>query len=109
MSGMPAGMKVPTQAPTKVTSCITPEQAAKGPGDFLKAAGGQCTASTANYSGGKMDVAMTCTMPMGTLTTKTTGTYSPTAMTSDAEATMTGKMSLSEKVHTEAHRIGDCS
>lgn len=111
MSGLPAGMKLPARVsePTTVTSCVTPEQAAKGPGDFLKASGGKCTATSSSYAGGKIDVAMSCTLPSGTLTTHSTGTYSPTAMTSDAEASMTGHVAMSEKVHTEAKRIGDCA
>jgi hypothetical protein len=96
-------------AAQKATSCLTPEQAAKGPGEFLKAAGAHCTATSSNFGGGRMDIEMVCKMPMGTLTTKSTGTYTPTSMTSDAVGSVSGRMSISEKLRTEAHRIGECN
>ncbi|MDB5677984.1 DUF3617 domain-containing protein [Sphingomonas bacterium] len=91
-----------------VETCLTPEMAAKGPGEMLKKAGVNCTTTTASYSGGRISAQMTCKLPMGTMTSNTTGTYSPTAMTSDADATMTGRMSMREKIHTEARRVGEC-
>lgn len=109
MTGLPAGMTPPKPEPTTVKTCLTPEQASKGPGDFLKQAGADCTATTSNYGGGKIDVAMTCKMPQGTLTTHSTGTYSPTEMTADAEASLTGQMSMTQKVHTTARRLGECT
>jgi hypothetical protein len=92
----------------KVTTCVTPEMAAKGPGEFLKKAGVDCTSTSSSYGGGRIVAQMTCKMPMGTMTSSTTGTYSPTEMTSDAEATITGRMTIREKVHTEARRVGEC-
>jgi hypothetical protein len=107
VAGMPA---MPKPAPVTMTMCMTPEQASKGPGELLKNAKADCTATRNVYSGGKLDVAMTCKMPGGdTMSTKTSGTYSPTEMTTDAEVEMTGRMSMSQKVHTEAKRIGDCT
>jgi hypothetical protein len=110
MTGGPAGMPaMPKPAPMTVTSCMTPEQASKGPGELLKNAKADCTATRNVYEGGKMDVVMTCKMPSGTMSTKTTGTYSPTEMTSDAEVSMSGAVSMTQKVHTVAKRIGECT
>jgi len=110
MTGGPAGMPaMPKPKPVTMTSCLTPEQANKGPAELLKNAKADCTATRNVYENGKMDVAMTCKTPSGTMTTKSTGTYSPTEMTSDAEIEMTGSMSMSQKVHTVAKRIGECS
>jgi hypothetical protein len=110
MSGAPAGMPaIPKPAPMTMTTCMTPEQASKGPGELLKNAKADCTMTRNVYEGGKIDVAMTCKMPTGTMTTKSTGTYSPTEMTSDADVEMSGKMSMTQKVHTTAKRIGECS
>lgn len=91
-----------------VTSCMTPEMAAKGPGEMIKNAGVDCTASRSVYAGGKIDAQMTCKLPTGTMSSTTTGTYSPTAMTTDAEATVTGRMTIKQKIHTEARRVGEC-
>jgi hypothetical protein len=110
IANAPAGMPaMPKPAPTTVTTCMTPEQASKGPGELLKNAKADCSMTRNVYEGGKMDVAMTCKLPTGTMSSKTTGTYSPTEMTSDAEVEMTGKMSMTEKVHTSAKRIGECT
>lgn len=91
-----------------VLTCVTPEMAAKGPGEMLKKAGVNCTSTNSNYAGGKIAAQMKCKLPVGVMTSTTTGTYSPTAMTSDAEATVTGRMSIKEKIHTEARRVGEC-
>lgn len=91
-----------------VTSCLTPEMAAKGPGEMIKKAGVDCTSTNSTYSDGKINTQMTCKLPMGSMTSSTTGTYSPTAMTTDAEATVTGRMTIKQKIHTEARRVGEC-
>ncbi|HEX7693582.1 MAG TPA: DUF3617 domain-containing protein [Sphingomonas sp.] len=109
MSGMPAGMTVPKPEPVTTTTCMTPEQAAKGPGDLLKQVNADCTINSSTFAGGKIAVDMNCKLPMGTMAMKSTGSYTPTSMTSDAEVSMTGRGSMTEKTHTEAHRIGECS
>lgn len=109
---MPSMPNAPS-APPAITSrtCITPEQAAKGPGDFLKQAKLDCTVTTSSFARGAIAAEMTCKMPgggAGEMHSKTTGTYTPTSMTTDAEVTMTGRVAMSQKVHTEAKRIGEC-
>lgn len=108
MSGMPAGMTVPKPAPMTTTTCMTPEQASKGPGDLLKRADTDCTINSSTYAGGKIAMDMNCKMPTGAMAMKTTGTYTPTSMVTDAEVSMTGKTSMTQKVHSEAHRVGEC-
>jgi len=109
MSGMPAGMTVPKPAPMTTTTCMTPEQASKGPGELLKRANADCTVNSSTYAGGKIAMDMNCKLPTGTMAMKTTGTYSATSMSSDAEVSVTGKTSMTQKVHSEAHRVGECS
>jgi len=110
MANPPAGMPaMPKPQPVTATTCMTPEQASKGPGELLKNVKADCMMTRNVYQGGKIDVAMTCKMPTGTMTSKSTGTYSPTEMTSDAEVEMTGRMSMSQKVHTVAKRVGECT
>ena len=111
IANAPAGMPaMPTPQPVTHTSCLTPEQATKGPGEFMKNAKADCTSTRNVYDGGKIDVAMTCKLPGGTtMSTKANGTYSPTEMTSDAEVEMTGRMSMTQKIHTVAKRVGDCT
>jgi hypothetical protein len=109
MSGMPAGMTIPKPAPITATTCMTPEQASKGPGNLLKQVKGDCTINSSTYAGGRIAMEMNCKLPTGTMATKTTGTYTATSMSSDAEVSMTGKTSMTQKVHSEAHRVGECS
>lgn len=109
-----ASMPNAPAAPAAITSktCITPEQASKGPGDFLKQAKMDCTATTSSFAGGTIAAEMTCKMPggqPGEMRSKTTGRYTATSMTTDAEVSMTGPMTMSQKVHTEAKRIGECA
>jgi hypothetical protein len=109
MASMPNAPATPPAITSKV--CITPEQASKGPGDFLKQAKMDCTATTSSFAGGRITAEMTCKMPgggAGEMRSKTSGSYTPTSMTTDAEVSMTGPMTMSQKVHTEAKRIGDC-
>lgn len=108
MPSMPNAPSAPPEVST--TTCITPEQAEKGPGDFLKQAKMDCTATTSSFAGGRISAEMACKMPGGNgeMKSKTTGSYSSTSMTTDAEMTMTGAVAMSQKVHTEAKRIGEC-
>lgn len=109
MASMPNAPATPAAITSK--TCITPEQASKGPGDFLKQAKMDCTATTSSFAGGTIAAEMTCKMPGGgggEMRSKTTGSYTATSMTTDADVSMTGPMTMSQKVHTEAKRIGDC-
>lgn len=108
MANMPKNAVAPP--PVTSTACITPEQAAKGPGDFLKQAKLDCAATTSSFAGGAISADMTCKLPgAGEMHSKTTGRYTPTSMITDAEVTVTGAMAMSQKIHTEAKRIGDCA
>ncbi|MES2097632.1 MAG: DUF3617 domain-containing protein [Pseudomonadota bacterium] len=108
MTGLPPGIALPKTEPRTMTSCVTPEQASKGPGDMLKMANASCTATTSTFAGGKIALVMSCKLPNGTLAVKTSGSYSPTEVTTDSEVTMTGKVSSTEKTHSVARRLGDC-
>jgi len=108
-SGPGAPPNMPKPAPQTVTSCLTPEQANKGPGELLKNANADCTANRSVYADGKIDVDMTCKSQTGTMSVKSTGTYSPTELTSDAHIETTGAMSMSQTTHTVSKRVGDCT
>ncbi len=92
----------------KVTTCVTPDMAAKGYDQALKQAGFDCATNTVTYADGRISGQRTCKTPMGMMSSTMTGTYSPTAISADAEATVDGRMKIKEKIHTEARRVGDC-
>ena len=112
ISGLPPGTKQPKPPPKTSTSCMTPEQAAKGPSrvteKLTESFGGKCDIAKSEIGGGRIAVALTCQSPGGPLSLTVNGTYSPTSVTTDAEARLTGKMAMTEKVHSEAHRVGVC-
>lgn len=92
----------------KVTTCVTPDMAAKGYDQALRQAGFECATNTVTYADGRITGQRTCKTPMGMMSSVMTGTYSPTAISADAEATVDGRMKIKEKIHTEARRVGDC-
>jgi hypothetical protein len=108
MANMPAGM--PANPPAQTASvCITPEQAAKGPEEMLKQSGADCTVTSNSFAGGKIESEVNCKLPSEMqMKGKTTGTFTPTSFTTDQQMEMTGKTTMSQKVHVEAKRIGDC-
>ncbi len=111
VTGAPAGMPaMPKPERQTVSACVTPEQAAKSPLDALKDAKIDCTISNSVFAGGKVASDATCKMPRGTMTTSTTGTYSPTEVAYDSSSTMTmGPITAKTKTHTVSRRVGDCT
>ncbi|MGN6817947.1 MAG: DUF3617 domain-containing protein [Sphingomonas sp.] len=122
-TGMPANMPkemIPQKpAPQTVTACLTPEQASKGPGELLQDALAKlkaakfkvdCSITNSTFAGGKILSEASCQLPTGTMTTKTSGTYSATEATYDSEASVKGGPITSvTKTHTVSHRVGECS
>ncbi len=106
------GKKLPVPGPKTETFCLTAKDAAKGPQQAIQQTnsqfGEQCKFTTAAFEGGKINAAMRCDLPNGALTVNTTGSYTPTTMSSDAQASLTGKVSMTEKVHSEARLVGAC-
>ncbi|PCG14102.1 MAG: DUF3617 domain-containing protein [Sphingomonas sp.] len=108
MKNMPKGVGA-NPPPATMSVCITPEQAAKGPEEMLKQAGSDCTVTSSSYTGGKMESELTCKMPGGgTMHARTKGTFSSTAFTTDQQMEITGTTEMSQKVHSEAKRVGAC-
>ena len=109
-TGMPPGMRMPPKmGPQTMTTCVTPEQAARNPADLLKKAKLDCTIQNSVFSGGKVASQATCKLPNGSMTMSTTGTYSPTDLSYDTEQTMKmGPIVATQKMHTVSHRVGDC-
>lgn len=99
--------------PQKISTCITPEQAAKGPGDMLKGAMSKakidCTIKSSSFAGGKVSSEASCKLPTGAMNMKVDGTYSPTDVSYDTETTLnSGPVNTVTRTHTVAHRVGDC-
>jgi hypothetical protein len=108
MSNMPKGAN-PTPPAQTASLCITAEQAAKGPTELLKNAGSDCTITSNSFKDGKIETDLTCKMPGDmTMKSRTTGTFTATSFSTDQQMEVTGAHSMSQKVHTDARRVGVC-
>ena len=109
-AGMPAGMTPPKPAPQTITACVTPDQAAKGPGEMLKNAKVDCTITNSTFAGGKIASDASCKLPNGSMTMKMTGSFTPTEVSYDTDATVSaGPVNATTKTHTVSRRVGECS
>ncbi|WP_294203434.1 DUF3617 domain-containing protein [uncultured Sphingomonas sp.] len=108
MENMPKGVSSTPPAATN-TVCLTAEQAAKGPAELLKGAQSDCTVTSSTFAGGKVESDLTCKLPGNmTMKSKTKGTFTDTSFSTDQEMEMSGAHAMSQKVHSEGRRIGEC-
>lgn len=113
---MPKGMVPQKPGPRTIAACVTSEQASKGPGEMLqealgklKKAGIDCTITNQVSPGGKMESEGRCKLPSGMMTSRTTGTYTPTEISYDSESSRNmGPVTAVTKTHTVSRRVGDC-
>ncbi|WEK46658.1 MAG: DUF3617 domain-containing protein [Candidatus Andeanibacterium colombiense] len=108
--GMPAGMAkemAKRNGPTKISYCVTEQEAAQSVKQMLgKAQTGNCSFKTYDVSGGHITTEMACKNPDGTEgTIKTSGTISSEAMDTVGEIDFPG---MKSKTHTTFKRVGDC-
>lgn len=93
--------------------CLTPEEAKRPRGKFLTGKeSDNCKYDHFDMAGGKVDAVMRCEgKPSGTMTMTISGTYSPDSYTSKVAMEMTGgrEGGMTMKMHSEAHRIGECT
>jgi hypothetical protein len=100
---------------TKVSNCITPEQAARPSANFLAAQqNSDCTYQEFSMEGGRLTGRMTCSggnLP-GDMVTVMNGSYAPTSydMTMDMQtAGLPGGITMTIKARTQGRRVGDCA
>ncbi len=91
--------------------CLTPEQAAKPSEDFFTQANQDCRFDHYQWSGGKIDMKMSCSTPQGRMTMVQTGQYRPdgfsTSMTQVIDGGPGGK-GMTIKAEVVGTRVGDC-
>lgn len=93
--------------PIKVSHCLTPEEAARGPQDMMKARK-ECTFTRYSMAGGKLDSVMVCQQGGGTMTATSSGSFTPTSFTSSARTVMTGAQQMTMTATAVGTRVGDC-
>jgi len=95
---------------TSYQYCLTAEQAAKPSGKFFnRQADRNCRYDRFNMGGGKIDAVMRCAAPAGSMSMTIDGTYSPDSYSTHVSMNMQGGQSMTMKMRSEAHRIGECT
>lgn len=108
---MPAGANPPMPPPTKVSYCLTAEQAAQPNANFLTGSGetGGCTYQDFNMAGGRITGTVTCENAGTSMRSTLNGQFTPTGyeMNTQVQTTASG-MTMDMETRTTARRTGDC-
>ena len=88
--------------------CITSEEAAANGLREMVKANKSCTLGHFAMSGGKYDADMTCSQGGGTMTAVTTGTYTPTTMSSTSHIMIKGPTPMTMTTSVVGKRVGAC-
>lgn len=110
MPGAPAGVAKSMQGKTsRMSHCITAEQAAKGPQDMLKSAK-NCRFSRYSMVGGRYDADMVCEMGGGgRMTVVSSGSFTPNSYSATAKSVMSGQMPMTMTSTSTGKRVGACA
>lgn len=109
MPGATAGMAQSMRGrPTTISTCITPQQAADGPRAALQRTIGTCHYTSYSFANGRLASTFVCTRPSGTLTTQTSGSFTPVAMDVVAVGNSVGRSPMRMTTHVTGHRVGAC-
>lgn len=108
MADAPPGMAQAMRGRTvKTKNCITPEQAARGPQDMLKA-DKSCKFARYTVAGGRLSSEMTCNSHGMKMTATSTGTFTPTSFAMKGRTVMTGDMAMTVSSTITGRRLGPC-
>lgn len=92
---------------TRVSHCITPADAARGPQDMLKS-NKSCAFSKYSMVGGRMHAEMSCKQPGGTMNSVSDGVFTPTGFRTTARLAMSGATPMTMTTTTVGKRGGAC-
>lgn len=94
---------------TRISHCVTPEDAAKRPEQLVKQ-DRSCKMVNFSMRAGKLASEMRCVRDGQTMTIKTNGTFTPTAYTAASSAQSSGDgMNMKIASTASARRIGPCT
>jgi hypothetical protein len=94
--------------PTKMSFCITPEQAKLGPKGFGEASK-DCRYTRFDVRGHHIDSEMVCNHGSGTMTATASGDFTPTSFVTNGRSVMTGPRRMSMTSRAAGRRMGDCT
>lgn len=92
----------------RVSYCITPEQAKQGPQEMLKQ-NPSCRFTKYSMKAGSLSTEMTCQQNGGTMTARSSGSYTATSFNVTSSAVMSGQMSMKMTTTGTGRRIGPCT
>lgn len=103
MAGAPPGLAGMMKKPHSMRQCVTPQQAAQGPGDMLKR-DGSCKIGHYTLAGGTLDADVTCRgMHM-----VEHGSFTPTSFTVQSHAEDGGNGGMTMASTITARLVGSC-
>lgn len=114
MPGMPAEAvrAAQQQPPTKVRTCLTEQQVAQPPADFITGSGqnGGCTTENMSMAGGRMQGTIQCSSEGTTMRTTIEGQFTATTyeLTQNGEIRTGAGPAMTTRTRTSGRRIGDC-
>lgn len=109
MPGAPAGVAAMIKGhPIRISQCLTPEQASRGPQDLMKG-NKQCRFTRYSMTGGKLESEMVCQQGGGTMTATSSGSFTPTSFTVTGTSVMVnGAQRMTVVANTSGRRTGAC-
>ena len=93
--------------PIRVSQCLTPEQAARGPQEMIKS-NKDCHFTRYSMTGGRLDSEMVCQQHGTTMTATSSGTFTPTSFTTTGRTVMSGPERMTMSATTTGKRTGAC-
>jgi len=106
--GAPPRAAEAMRKPHVMRSCVTPEQAARGPLAVTKESS-NCRITRRAMGGGKMSAEMVCHQPGGgTMTATTSGSFTPVSFAMTTRMVMTGAQAMSVTSTATGKRVGAC-
>jgi hypothetical protein len=105
----PAMVAAMMQKPTRIQSCITPQDVAKAPERVFTASNGSCKTEEARVRGGSIRTRMVCNASGTRIVITSTGRYTATTFDVTAISVMTGQgMAMTTHSRTLGKRTGAC-
>jgi hypothetical protein len=93
--------------PQIATSCLSAEDAAKGPSAAMLDKE-HCSFTKSDTAGGRISTQMVCKTPGGTLSSSGEGSYTSTSYSVDGHGSMTGPRSMTMHTRTSGKWLGEC-
>ncbi|WP_415644149.1 DUF3617 domain-containing protein [Sphingomonas antarctica] len=93
--------------PIKVSHCLTPAEAVRGPQDLMKSRK-ECTFTRYSMVGGKLDSVMVCKQSGGTMTSTSRGSFTLNSFTTTGRSVATGAQPITMTATAIGRRVGEC-